>query len=208
MRKNHNKLYYGQYRYKTVLDLPQSAMLWPTTDENLKDIKATKNKMDKLWTMADFIINNRHKMKFRIQEKKSIFYSDKELSDEIRSTFIDNFMNIESVDPKHGELKENIIGCDRLPHGKYQYQVHLKKDAHRYITTLQRENLRNFIERNIDNCFVPGHNLLDYLEDKCPYCYGGYFYVREEKFLSPIYMMAQQAIEKVIQFRKVEKWKQ
>ena len=147
-------------------------------------------------------------MKFRIQEKKSIFYSDKELSDEIRSTFIDNFMNIESVDPKHGELKENIIGCDRLPHGKYQYQVHLKKDAHRYITTLQRENLRNFIERNIDNCFVPGHNLLDYLEDKCPYCYGGYFYVREEKFLSPIYMMAQQAIEKVIQFRKVEKWKQ
>ena len=70
MRKHHNKLYYGKYRYKTILDMPQSAMLWPTTDENLNDIKATNNKMDKLWNMADFIINNRHQMKFRIQEKK------------------------------------------------------------------------------------------------------------------------------------------
>lgn len=204
MRKHHNKLYYGKYRYKTILDMPQSAMLWPTTDENLNDIKATNNKMDKLWNMADFIINNRHQMKFRIQEKKSIFYTDKALSDKIRSTFIDNFVNTESVDPKHGELKENIVGCDRLPHGKYEYQIHVKKDAHRIITKLQKDNLMNFIERNVDHCFVPGYALMDWLEDRCPYCFGGYFYVTQERYLTPIYMMANEAIEKVIQFRKVK----
>ena len=111
---------------------------------------------------------------------------------------------MEIVDPRHGELKENIVGCHRLPHGKYQYQVHIKKDAHRIITNLQRENLKDFIERNIDNCFVPSYALMDYLEDKCPYCFGGYFYVTQERYITPIYMMAQEAIDKVIQFRKVK----
>jgi hypothetical protein len=205
MRKHHNKLYYGKYRYKTVLDLPESAMLWPTTDENLKNVKDNNTKMEKLWTMADFIINNRNKMKFRIQEKKSIFYSDKVLADEIKTKFIDHFVNLETVDTKHGELKQNVIGCDRLPHGKYRYQVHIKRgNKGTLLTDTQRNNLWNFIERNIDNCHVANTGLLDYLEGRSQYCFGGYMYVAEEKYLSPIYMMANNAIEKVIQFRKVE----
>lgn len=202
-------MYYGRYRYKTVLDLPSAALLWPTTDEHLNEVKdknpkPTKNNLDNLWNMADFIISNRQNMKFRIQEKKSIFYSDKELSDKIKTTFIDNFVNIESVDPKHGELRENIIGCDRLPHGKYRYQVHIKRGNTGLLTETQRNNLWEFIERNIDHCHVANLGLLDYLEGRVPYCLGGYMYVTEEKWLSPIYMMANEAIEKVIQFRKVE----
>ena len=184
--------------------MPETAMLWPTTDERLQSIKDSNDRMEKLWLLADFIINNRSKMKFRIQEKKSIFYSNEELAEQVKSKFIDNFVNMETVDPRHGELKENVVGCHRLPHGKYQYQVHIKKDAHRTITKLQRENLRDFIERNVDNCYVPGYALMDYLEDKCQYCFGGYFYVTHERYITPIYMMAQQAIDKVIKFRKVK----
>ncbi len=209
MRKHHNKLYYGLYRYKTVFNMASAALLWPTTDEHLTDVKnknpkPTNNNLDIIWDVADFIIKNRGKMKFRFQEKKSIFYSDKDLAFELKTKFINHFVNMETVDPRHGELKENIVGCHRLPHGKYQYQVHIKKDAHRILTNLQRENLKNFIERNIDNCFVPNHNLLLYLEDKCQYCFGGYFYVTKENYITPIYMMAQQAIDKVIKFRKVK----
>jgi len=51
---------------------------------------------------------------------------------------------------------------------------------------------------------VSNYNVLDYLEAKNPYCFGGYFYVKEEKFLTPIYMMAQAAIDKVIKYRKVK----
>ena len=56
----------------------------------------------------------------------------------------------------------------------------------------------------MDNCLVTNYNIIDFLEDNSEYCFGGYFYVKEEKYLTPIYMMAQQAIEKVIQFRKVK----
>ena len=204
MRKHHNRLYYGKYRYKTVLNLPETAMLWPTTDENLQKIKDNNNRLEKIWSLADFILNNRNNMKFRIQEKKSIFYTNKQLAEVVKDKFIDNFVSVDTVDPRHGDLKENVVGCHRLPHGKYQYQVHIKKDAHRVITDTQRENLRSFIDRNVDNCYVPGYGLLDFLENKNPYCFGGYFYVTQERYITPIYMMAQQAIDKIIKFRKVE----
>ena len=74
----------------------------------------------------------------------------------------------------------------------------------RYINDAQRVSLYEFIERNVDNCLVTNYNIIDFLERKSPYCFGGYFYVTEEKFLSPIYMMAQQGIDKVIKFRKVK----
>lgn len=203
-------MYYGKYRYKTVFDLPSASLLWPTTDEHLgivkeKNPKPTKNNLDKVWDLADFILENRKNMKFRIQEKKSIFYSDKDLADKLKERFIDNFTCQETVDPKHGDLENNVIGCDRLPHGKYKYQVHLRR-AYRgqLLTETQRSNLWDFIERNIEHCHVANLGLLDYLEGRTPYCLGGYMYVTEEKWLSPIYMMANEAIEKVIQFRKVE----
>jgi len=45
----------------------------------------------------------------------------------------------------------------------------------------------------------------EYLEGTSQYGWQGYFYVRDEKLLTPIYMIAQEAIEKVIKFVKVAK---
>ena len=90
----------------------------------------------------------------------------------------------------------------------YQYQIHLKKDAQLVMNDQQVSALSEFLERNVDDCLVTNYNIIDFLERKSPYCFGGYFYVKDEKYLAPIYMMAQQAIDKVIQFRKVKKWKQ
>ena len=133
-----------------------------------------------------------------------MFYSDKKLAHQLINRLWDFWIESETVDPKHGKLGENIVGCTRLPHGKYQYQVYLKKDAQLRISDAQRTSLWEFLERNVDNCLVTNYNIIDFLENKTPYCFGGYFYVKDEKYLSPIYMMAQQAIEKVIQFRKVK----
>ena len=72
------------------------------------------------------------------------------------------------------------------------------------ISDAQKTSLWEFLERNVDNCLVSNFNVIDFLENKSPYCFGGYFYVTEEKYLTPIYMMAQEAIDKVIQFRKVK----
>ena len=204
MRKHHNKLYYGLYRYKTIFQLPGSLQFYPTTDQYLQDKIKTSNNMPSVTRLAKFIINNRSNMKFRFQEKYSIFYSNKDLAQELIEGFWDYWYGSENVDPKFNKLNENTVGCSRLPHGKYQYQVHLKKDVHQRITNQERENLWHFLERNIDNCLVTNKYVLDYLEGKYPHCYHGYFYVSNEKMLTPIYMLAQKAVDKVIKYVKVK----
>ena len=204
MRKHHNKLYYGKYRYKTTFKMPGSLLFYPTTNEHLLHVKKIHPEYPDINYLADFIINKRNKMKFRFQGRKAIFYSDRDLARKLVNQFWDFWVGSENVDPKFLNLEKDIIGCTRLPHGKYEYQVYLKKDSQLYITDQQKNNLFDFIERNADHCLVPGTAMLDYLEDKCPYCFGGYFYVTQEQFLTPIYMMAQEAIDKVIKFRKVK----
>ena len=143
-------------------------------------------------------------MKFRLQQDHAIFYSYKELAQELIETFWDSWHGSENVDPKFNKLNGNTVGCRRLPHGKYQYQVHLKKDVHQRITKQERENLWGFLERNVDNCLVTNKYVLDYFEGRYPHCYHGYFYVSEQKMLTPIYMLAQKAIDKVIKYVKVK----
>ena len=204
MRKNHNRLYYGKFRYKTVFKIPGSVMFFPTTDNHLNSIKNTYPDMPDMMFLAEFITQNRNMMKFRFQDRKAIFYSDQQMAQTLVEKFWEYWIGSETVDPKFDALEPNTVGCSRLPHGKYQYQVHLKKDAQIHITQTQRSNLWQFLERNVDNCLVSNYSVLDYLEAKNPHCFGGYFYVKEEKYLTPIYMMAQEAIDKVIKFRKVE----
>ena len=217
MRKHHNKLYYGKYRFKNIFTMPWTGILYPTTDQKLLDIIRGKDKTlkygNKSWQVSNqpnitrlsqFILDHRTKMKFRLQQDYAIFYSDKELAQELFETFWDSWHGSENVDPKFNKLNENTVGCRRLPHGKYQYQVHLKKDVHQRITKQERENLWSFLERNVDNCLVTNKYVLDYFEGKYPYCYHGYFYVSEQKMLTPIYMLAQKAIDKVIKYVKVK----
>ena len=204
MRKNHNRLYYGKYRYKTVFKMPGSLIFFPTTDDHLKHIKRIHPDLPDINFLADFIIQNRNKMKFRFQDRRSMFYSDRSLAQQLIDQFWDYWIASENVDPKFSRLGKDIVGCSRLPHGKYRYQIHLKKDAQVVMSNEQITALHQFLERNVDDCLVTNYNIIDFLEKKSPYCFGGYFYVKDEKYLSPIYMMTQQAIEKVIQFRKVK----
>ena len=204
MRKNHNKLYYGKYRHKTVFKLPGSLMFYPTTDEHLVWLKKEYADAPDINHLASFIMANRKNVKFRMQDRKTIFYSDLQKSQELIERFWDFWIGSETVDPKFANLGKDIVGCTRLPHGKYQYQVYLKKDAQSLISDTQKKNLWDFLERNVDDCLVTNYNIIDFLENKATYCFGGYFYVKEEKYLTPIYMLAQQAIDKVIQFRKVK----
>ena len=204
MRKNHNRLYYGKYRHKTVFKMPGSLIFYPTTDEHLQHIKRIHPDLPDINFLADFIIENRNKMKFRFQDRRSMFYSDQKLAQTLIQQFWDYWIGSENVDPRMTSIGKDVVGCTRLPHGKYKYQVHLKKDAQALMTDAQKKNLWEFLERNVDDCLVTNYNIIDFLENKSPFCFGGYFYVKEEKYLTPIYMLAQQAIDKVIKFRKVK----
>jgi hypothetical protein len=204
MRKHHNRLYYGRFRHKTVFRMPGTLMFYPTTDQWLTDLKSKYTGYSDIEYLADFIMRHRKTMKFRFQDRKAIFYTDQNLAQRLIDRFWEYWTASETVDPKYNKLDADTVGCRRLPHGKYQYQVHIKKDAQLLINEEQKKGLWEFLDRNVDECLVSNCHLLDYLESKTPYCFGGYFYVKEEKYLTPIYMMAQRAIDKVIKFRKVK----
>jgi len=204
MRKHHNKLYYGRFKHKTTFKIPGSLMFYPTTDEYLGTIKDRYPDHPDMHYLSEFVMKNRKSMKFRFQDRKAIFYSDQQMAQQLIERFWDHWTGSETVDPKFQGLDKNMVGCVRLPHGKYQYQVYLKKDAHLHINEHQKTNLYNFLERNTDHCLLTQWALIDWFEDKCPYCFGGYFYVTQEQFITPIYMMAQEAIDKVIRYRKVK----
>ena len=205
MRKHHNKLYYGKYRFKTIFKMPGSLMFYPTTDQYLTNLKEKNVGLRDLHNLADFIMQHRNSMRFRMQDKKAIFYTNEGLSKDLIGSFTNYHFKTEIVDPKFGLLNKDTVGCDRLPHGKYQYQVHFRKDVHKHVNEKERQALFAFIERNIDHCLITNKFVLDFLEDRSPHCYHGYFYVQDEKFLTPIYMIAQKGIDKVIKFVKVKK---
>jgi len=184
--------------------MPGSLVFYPTTDEHLVKIKEQYKDAGNMVKLADFIIKNRNDIKFRFQDRKAIFYTNYDKSLILIDNFWDYWISSKSVDPKMTTLSKNVVGCNRLPQGKYKYQVYLKKDAHLHIDDTQKKNLYEFIERNTDHCLLTQWALIDWFEDKCQYCFGGYFYVTEEQFITPIYMMAQQAIDKVITYRKVK----
>jgi len=191
-------------------------ILYPTTDENLEEfINGTNTDINylnnKFWktnsnviALAKFIKDNRSQMKFRLQQNKSIFYTNKKIANELIVSFWEEWLESKVVDPKYANLEENTIGCNRLPHGKYRYQIHLKKKFARQINAEKRHALLKFLDHNVDNIFVTNELLIDWLEGKDSWYPASYFYVTEEKYLSPLYVIAGDLIEKVIKFKEIK----
>lgn len=208
-----------------VFRMPWACYLYPTTDQHLKsvldheeaDFKSERAMRQGRWVfffkhnqklkkLASFILNNRKKMKFRIQNIDSVFYCDENMARDLVSVFWDEWNNADAVpEDRSYLLDKNSVLCKRLPLGRYQYQVHLKKNVHRILRQSQREDLYRYLNQNPENCLITGKYVKEYLEGTSQYGWQGYFYVRDEKMLTPIYMIAQEAIEKVIKFVKISK---
>jgi len=215
VRKHHNRLFYGKYRYKLAFDLKWAPMLYPTTDENLDSFISgkqadTKYLNVKMWKvsssvvqLASFIKRYRAKMKFRLQQTKSIFYVDKHLANLLVGMFWEDWKESTVVDPKHGALKDNMVGCTRLPHGKYQYQIFFNKPKARKMSHEKKEALNKFFTTNSANVYMT-NALVNWLAGKDNWYPESYFYVTEQKYISPLYVIAGDIIDKVIQFRKVK----
>ena len=203
MRRHHNKLYFGKYRFKTVLKIPGNLMFYPTTDQYLIGLRAKHPEAHIVHKLANFIIENRNMIKFRMQDKLSIFYSNKDIASDLINKFWNYWYKSEEVNPKHATDKKDVVSCSRLPHGKFQYQIHLKKDAHIYSDASERKNLWNLLSRNPKDCLITSGPVEIFLNGRNPHLFRGYFYVRTEKWLSPIYMIASKMIDKVIKYEKV-----
>jgi hypothetical protein len=210
MRKHHNKLFFGKYSYKAIFKIPGTNMLYPTTQAHLSTIikltEGNKKANQNLSKISKFILAHRDEIKFRIQHLNSIFYGPKELILKLIDQFWQYWVGVTTTDPNNTDmLDQDTVLCSRLPLGKYQYQVHVQKKMPYNITKQQKELLNQYLTQNKDNAIVTTKNLGQWLSGKgaIHYDFNGYFYVIDQKALTPIYMISNHIIDRVVQFRKV-----
>lgn len=194
--------------------MPWANFLWPTTDVHLWQILNepivfnhsshingvyVKN-MDKIRALAWMIQNHRRYIKFRIEQHKVIFYSTKKIIHEIINAFWEEWVDTQSVNLDYlKKLSKDQVLCKRLPHNKYQYQVHL--NSRKQIPFHVRAGLSEYLaNENIGKCV--NKQMEAWLVGRADH-YDGYFYVKDEKCLSMIYMLANDVIDKTIKFVKI-----
>jgi len=189
--------------------MPWTHALYPTTDEHL--MRFVKNQgyfygkqHPMAGDLAGFIMANRQNVKFRIQRDKTFFYSDFQTALEIVTKYWNYLYDISSIDLDIADkLDKNIVVCKRYPHNNMQYQIYLKKDVHQVLDQNEKESFVQFCNTNKENIKITNKNVVEYVSGKSPYCWHGYFFVKDEKFLSALYIIIEKAIDKVQKYIKI-----
>jgi hypothetical protein len=219
MRKTHNKLFYGKYTHKAVFKMPWARWLYPTTDDHLsrllqdplafkghvfmeKFIKIDNHK-NEIRALAYLIRRYRRQMNFRIQDGEVIIYSNKKLIHEIITAFWDQWIDCFETS-KNFDLKMNkhTVVCSKLPHKKYQYQIWMKEGCYEAKDRLSRSLASYLLDK--PDVGRPANKMQEWwLRGKSDYDGSGYFYISDEKCLTPIHMILGEHIDKIIKFVKI-----
>ena len=220
MRKKHNKLFYGKYTHKAEFRMPWCGWLYPTTDEHLQrlllnptafdghmqfatDIFKVKKHKTEIMQLADFILKNRNRIKFRLQSPNAIFYGSRSVIHQAITTFWDNWRDCMETDATHiRKMEPNTVICNRLPHNRYRYQIYLKRDAQFKINDRNRKSLAKYLLQNTDVARVVNSHMLSWLNGESEHC-EGYFYIADEKCLTPVYMIINDSIDKIVKYVKI-----
>jgi len=221
MRKTHNKLFYGTYTHKATFKMSWAGWLYPTTEEHLQrlltdpsafvghmqfatDIFKINKFRKEITKLAEFILKHRKHLKFRIQTGSTLFYGNKDMILGLVSNFWEEWIDIQTVATYKNRIpKPNTVFCKRLPKGKYQYQIYVKKNLHNILKTKQREDLWNYLSQNNEVAHVSSEQLRDFLKGTSDHAWEGYFYIKEEKMLTPIYMIAPNIIHKILRYIQI-----
>jgi hypothetical protein len=220
MRKHHNRLFFGKYTHKAVFKMPWATWLYPTTDEHLsillhggKDqykgkiyldrfVEASKH-MLKIRSLAYVILRHRTKMKFRIQDKKVIIYGNKTLVHDMISSYWDEWIDcFETTKNFDSKMDKNTVICSRLPHKKYQYQVWLKPAMY-HSDSKEAKSLKAYLLDKPDVGRPANTMQKNWLKGESDYDGSGYFYITDEKCLTPVHMIMGESIDKIIKFVKI-----
>ena len=206
MRKHHNKLYFGKYTHKAVFDMPWAYKLYPTSVLHLQHW-AKDDHYPLAKTLAQFILANRDNLKFRIQTYSTIFYSDKQTIIKTIDLFWKQWKNIHTVDPQIlADPKQDVILCRRLPLGKYKYQVWVNRKLCYRLSESQRERLNQYLSQNEDTAICTNKHLSYWLAGgTSPYGQPGYFYIKDDKALMPLYLISDQIVDRLVKFVKIKK---
>ena len=136
-------------------------MFYPTTDQYLTHLKQKYYNLPDVNRLANFIIENRKQIKFRIQDKKAIFYSNKSLAQELINYFWNYWYDATEVHKNARTLKKNQTICKRIP-WKISH-LHLKKTHIQHLEDKDLKALWNILRNNENNCLVSPRYVYDFL---------------------------------------------
>ena len=206
MRKHHNKLYFGTYTHKAVFSMPWANKLYPTSTEHLEYWSKDEH-YPSATSLAKFLLKNKANLKFRIQAFSTILYSNKKTIFEAINLFWNEWKNIHTVDPKfQADIKQDVVLCRRLPLGKYKYQVWIHRKLPYRITEAQKERLNEYLSQNEENAICTNRHLSSWLSGgNYVYVQPGYFYVKDDKCLMPLYLISDKIVDRLVKFVKINK---
>lgn len=199
--------------------MPWAGWLYPTTDDHLnhiirdpfafkghvfmeKHIKINKHRTD-IRALAYIIRKYRRQMNFRIQDGDVIMYGNKTLIQELITVFWDQWIDCFETS-KNFDLKmnKNTVVCSRLPHKKYQYQIWMKEGCYEAKDKMARSLASYLLDK--PDVGRPANKMQEWwLRGKSDYNGSGYFYISDEKCLTPIHMILGEHIDKIIKFVKI-----
>jgi len=207
MRKHHNRLFFGKYTHKAVFKVPNIAKLYPTTDYYIEKNIKNLDKSSGAYQIGTLILEERKNFKFRIQNNSFIMYGSKELILNQITKLWDYWTGVVTTDPNSVKVLDNeTVICRRLPLGKFAYQVHTKRNMYDKISIEQRKLLFNYLTLNPENATITNSNLKQWLSGQgaIHYDLNGYFYVKDEKSLLPVYMISKNIVSHIRKFVKIK----
>lgn len=219
MRKHHNKLFYGKYTHKAVFRMPWAKFLYPTTDHNLNLImrnphgftgKVFINRFSNInkyipqvRSLAYYILRNRQNIKFRIQDDHVIIYALKNLIHETIDAFWEYWIDSFEVTKKFNmKLDKHSVVCNRLPHNKYSFQVWMKPNRYSSASRMAKSLGAYLLDK--PDVGRPVNKYQEWwLKGQSDYDGSGYFYITDEKCLTPVHMILGENIDKIVKFVKI-----
>ena len=194
--------------------------MYPTTDKHLtmllndptafkghvffEKFSNAKNYIPEIRSLAYVLRKYRSMMKFRIQDKGGvIMYGNKKLIHELITVFweywVDCFETSKNFDMK---MDRHTVVCSRLPHKKYQYQVWMKQGCYESEHRMARSLAAYLLDK--PDVGKPANELQEnWLRNESDYDGSGYFYIKDEKCLTPVRLILGENIDKIIKFVKI-----
>lgn len=199
-----DRLFYGKYPYKISTRLQGASSSFRFMNlfkEIAQRIPGSRIKYEDFDTYAKVFIKYDDTIRYRIESNSvNFFTADKEVYDSLLNDLSKYVVSVTEPESKDEldvlNTKNKIVLCDYYPHDIYKYKVTFKANTDQLKKTLLNwhktypETTIKFSKKTIENLS----------SDRSYYWQYSFLYVKDEKFLSMLYLLGNGYIKRVEEY--------